>query len=588
MKVKSKVSDKVSERRIAVINRTGLKLGPQLLMMVAVPMLILFIFSFLCIRAVSQDTSARIIQHELKAAEYAFEVSVNNLATGNFMYTNEKFYKGRKNISDDMSFFDNFSHEVDLQVTVFYGDTRVATSLIDENGNRIIGTKANPEIYDKVVNKGEYYYSESVNLVGKEYYAMYGPLYQSNSDEIIGMVFVGFDKAIMNEIYNNTLVANLIFLGVIFVIGLVIVAVFVSILVKLIKKVTNDLNLLAQGELNVTVEPKVLKRADELGDIANAINSLINNLTGIVKSIFEVSGKLDSISTNFAGSFDAMAENISNINIAVEEMANSSTVQAQDTSEVGGEVSQMGDAIDSTSGNIENLVGNTDKMREYNRSVEKTLRELIEISNDTKKAFDVVYEQTNMTNISAKDIQAAADVITDIADQTNLLSLNASIEAARAGEHGRGFAVVADEIRGLAEQSADSASRITTIIEALIKNSNTTVDTMKKVTEILDKQGQELEATKVVFGDLNSEIGEVGNAVDNIKSEISVLNSLKENALSAVQSLAAISEENAATTQETAASMNEMQHIVSESGKEVSQIVDMSKELEENIKIFKL
>ena len=588
MKVKSKVSDKVSERRIAVINRTGLKLGPQLLMMVAMPMLILFIFSFLCIRAVSQDTSARIIQHELKAAEYAFEVSVNNFATGNFMYTNEKFYKGRKNISDDMSFFDNFSHEVDLQVTVFYGDTRVATSLVDENGNRIVGTKADPAIYEQVVGRGEEYYSESVMIVGKEYYAMYGPLYQANSDEIIGMVFVGFDKAIMNEIYNDTMVANLIFLGVIFALGLVMVSVFVSLMVKLIKRVTNYLNQLAQGELNVVVDKKALKRADEIGDIANAINSLINNLTGIVKSIFEVSGKLDSISTNFAGSFDAMAENISNINIAVEEMANSSTVQAQDTSEVGSEVSQMGDAIDSTSGNIENLVGNTDKMREYNRSVEKTLRELIEISNDTKKAFDVVYEQTNMTNVSAKDIQAAADVITDIADQTNLLSLNASIEAARAGEHGRGFAVVADEIRGLAEQSADSASRITTIIDALIKNSNTTVDTMKKVTEILDKQGQELEATKVVFGDLNSEIGEVGNAVDNIKSEISVLNSLKENALSAVQSLAAISEENAATTQETAASMNEMQHIVSESGKEVSQIVDMSKELEENIKIFKL
>lgn len=196
--------------------------------------------------------------------------------------------------------------------------------------------------------------------------------------------------------------------------------------------------------------------------------------------------------------------------------------------------------------------------------------------------------QNTSARIIQHELKAAADVITDIADQTNLLSLNASIEAARAGEHGRGFAVVADEIRGLAEQSADSASRITTIIEALIKNSNTTVDTMKKVTEILDKQGQELEATKVVFGDLNSEIGEVGNAVDNIKSEISVLNSLKENALSAVQSLAAISEENAATTQETAASMNEMQHIVLESGKEVSQIVDMSKELEENIKIFKL
>ena len=176
----------------------------------------------------------------------------------------------------------------------------------------------------------------------------------------------------------------------------------------------------------------------------------------------------------------------------------------------------MGDAVESTALNAQQLAGNTDKMREYNASVEDTLVELIRISSETKDAFDVVYEQTNMTNQSAQDIQSAADIITDIADQTNLLSLNASIEAARAGEHGKGFAVVADEIRKLAEQSAESASRITTIIAMLITNSNTTVDTMKNVTEAMEKQGEELGRTRTVFGNLNHEIGEVSGAIDNL------------------------------------------------------------------------
>ena len=196
--------------------------------------------------------------------------------------------------------------------------------------------------------------------------------------------------------------------------------------------------------------------------------------------------------------------------------------------------------------------------------------------------------QTDDTNQSAMEIQNMVDLISDIASQTNLLSLNASIEAARAGEQGRGFAIVADEVRKLAEQSRQSADQIEEIVRKLIENSNNSVEAMNVVMDEIRVQHDKLNQTKDVFGHLKLEISNVSNAVDGITTEMTVIDQAKNRVYDNLENLSAISEENAAATQETSATMEELSELVNDCDRAVGKLGDISNSLEGNVNKFTL
>lgn len=185
--------------------------------------------------------------------------------------------------------------------------------------------------------------------------------------------------------------------------------------------------------------------------------------------------------------------------MAVDEIANGATSQADETQKVSSQINDMGDAITKTSQNVDSLTQSTEQMKEHNEQLDTTIQELMAISDRNKESLAAVYNQTNETNQSVMHIGNAVDMITDIAGQTNLLSLNASIEAARAGEYGKGFAVVADQIRQLADQSANTAKEIGEIVAELIGNSNTSVETMGVVRQEMTGQYEKLNTTKDIF-----------------------------------------------------------------------------------------
>ena len=270
------------------------------------------------------------------------------------------------------------------------------------------------------------------------------------------------------------------------------------------------------------------------------------------------------------------------------EIAAGSTQQAADTLGVGYGIANLVIAVDRTTESINELSKSAEIMKQSNETVASTLKELIEISERAEASVDEVQKQTDLTNASAQDINTAIDLISGLANKTNLLSMNASIEAARAGEMGRGFAVVAEEIRGLADQSKESADTIRKIVQTLIDNSNQSVHIMDEVVGEIKLQGEKLEATGDVFESLDAEVRKVVRAISDISGEINNITQVKESVIANVDGLASVSENNAAGTEETVATMEQLDRIVSDCRDTTKALQRISNELISNANKFRL
>ena len=360
-------------------------------------------------------------------------------------------------------------------------------------------------------------------------------------------------------------------------------------MVKPLHTLTGVVERVAALDLTPNGEEEVLaRRKDEIGLIAKSIRDLNIELREIVRVIQDQGNKLSESNVQFTQGFSEIVETVSNVNVAVEEIATGSTSQAQETTTAGEHIQNIGSAIESNTSNVSILETSIEHMNGLAAESSKMLEELAKINSWTSETIGVVTEQTDRTNQSAVKINEAVVAIQDIASQTNLLSLNASIEAARAGESGRGFAVVAEQIRKLAEDSANSAEQIEGIVQELITNSEDGVAKMRDLSETSGVQAGRFDKTKASFDELKHEIESVSSASREIFDQTNSINNLKNGVSGVIEQLAAIAEENAASTQETSASMNTLTENIDRCKDETEILLTLSTELNEQTSKFKL
>lgn len=509
--------------------------------------------------------------------------------TGDYMESsNGDIWKGSYNISRSESLVDRIKDNTGMDVTFFYGDRRIMTSALDSNGDRILNSPAGERIVEKVLQNGEEYFSNSVSLDGVMNYGYFMPVYQNGSDdEIIGMVFVGTDKESKDAVVN----------GIIFGIGAAVcVAMILCIGVGLklatsisrnIKKSIGIMGKVAEGDLTVWVDDKMLKRKDEIGDLSRVTVKLKDTLKGILKGISENSASLLEASRALGNAADTTNGTMNEVQNAVSQVVANSTEQSKNSESTSENMRIMGEHITETSTEVDTLNQNAASMQKSSKKTADTLAQLCHINEEVERIIGEVKEQTDRTNVSIQKINTAMEFITSIAEETNLLSLNASIEAARAGESGRGFAVVADQIKKLAEQSNQSGHEIEETTKALMEDSAREMEIMQRMQEIITEQSGSMQETRANVSEVLKEIEDSMQSILQIRESTGRLAESRGEVMEAEQ-LSQIAHDNVDSTQQTYTETQEVLDTFKQVYDSAGQLKKIADELAESMQYFKM
>ena len=483
----------------------------------------------------------------------------------------------------DYEYVDSYSDN-GIEMTVFMGATRALTSIKDSSGNRIEGTDAVDAVISAVLNNGEHFTDSGISINDKKYYVDYLPLYDEDG-QIVGMTFTGETDETVTSVINRIVIRLIIIVIVMIAVFCVILYFTARLARKPLIEIANVMEHFAQGYLHddITLKTAVSENrsmVESLKRMQEKLDFTIDDVKGNAGNLHTEVGEIENLSNDSSESAGQIAS-------AVEDLSKGAVSMAENVESLNRDINDMGDKVHEISQSVDDLNDNAKEMMGVSKTASSSMDEVLVGSQNTAKAVEKITHQIMVTNDSINKINEAIELIIGVANQTKLLSLNASIEAARAGEAGKGFAVVAGSISDLSEESNESATTIRNIAEEILNNSNDSVSLAETIKDIIDNEQESVKLTQERIAELDDAIEKSVNMIGQIELKTTELDGVKENIIGNITDLSAISEENAASNEEVSASVDMIATSVSEIAGKMENMNKMSEDLNGAVAYFK-
>lgn len=347
------------------------------------------------------------------------------------------------------------------------------------------------------------------------------------------------------------------------------------------------LGLISDGELNIKFNDKELSK-NEFGQLNLALQKMTGKLRSLMEEIMDVSQNVKHSVEVLTLSSGQVSQSIDEISTTTQEMAGGAVNQAEQADTAFKETEGLASQILLLKQESSEVKGETEKMGELNQFGTATLNELNKQIVLTAETTQDIIVKIDQLNEKSKSINTIIETIKSIAEQTNLLALNAAIEAARAGEHGKGFAVVADEVRKLAEQSSEAAGKVQSIIDetnVVITNITAGAGNTEKQMEIVTSR---LDTTSKTFLDMEQSVGHVVGRINSLADNLDSIDKSKTMVLEAIRNISVVTEQSVAANEEVSASIADQSAYIQEVASTAKQLNEITGKLHESLKIFRL
>lgn len=579
---KSKNTTKIKKKPIRVWS-----FSRRLLAMCIFPMIITCVLVTWLSTTTLESAMESEIENSMKIVAASISETYTSLYEGDYTKDQSgKIRKGETVISGDTKLVDAMQEKTGFDVTMLFGNMRLLTTVKGATGARANGTSTDKEVYAKI-EEGESVFLRDFEVGQNICYVYYEPLINSDGT-VFGAIEVAKEGSSVKETIKNQTTQLIMFSVIVVLIVCVLVILMSRGTVGKMQKIKVFLDRIIEGKLDHQPDARSLKSNDELGDVYRSGVKLQDSFHDMVSGIKASS---DNLRVS-AGELSDMAQNTTlaagDVQLAVEKISDGARSQADSTADARSSVVMINNQIEHIIDEVDTMAENAAEMSRKEKESEAIIQELSISSDHTKVSVSKATEQISLMSDAISDIKSAVELIQSIADETDLLALNANIEAARAGEAGRGFSVVADQISKLAIQSNHSSQDIERVIEKILEISERAVAVMEEVRVNMDIQQQKLNLTRETYQAVSDGVEKSLKNMENIKQKITILNSSGESISNAIDDLSQVSEQNAnsaSDTIQTVKDMNDTMQLVQDSSEE---LLLMAEELQKTMGIFSI